>query len=232
MIDLVVFDMAGTTIDDHGLVYVALEQSVVEAGATVSKSDLQRWMGTDKVRAITSLLGLGGVDADAVLVSRVFDRFRTILAQAYETKPPVALPGVEDALRDLRRRGIKTSLSTGFSSDLAGPLLASLGWTTGDGPRDLLHAVVTTSDVAAGRPAPYLIHRAMERTGVIDVHRVLAAGDTIVDVQAARNAGVIAVGVLTGSLTRSDFHAHQHDFVLESVVDILKMPEIMGSQSG
>lgn len=221
MIDLVVFDMAGTTIDDHGLVYVALEESVLEAGATVAKADLQTWMGTDKVQAISALLPLGGIAIDPQLVKEVFSRFRVILAESYARQPPVALPGVEEALREFRRRGIKTSLTTGFSDDVAEPLLASLGWTKGTGINDLLHAVVTTSDVTAGRPAPYLIHRAMERTGVSDVHRVLAAGDTIVDVQAAYNAGVVSVGVLTGGLAKSDFDGHHYDFVLDNVVDVL-----------
>jgi phosphoglycolate phosphatase len=223
VIDLVVFDMAGTTIDDHGLVYVALEQSVVEAGATVAQADLQTWMGTDKVRAISALLPLGGVDADPQLVNEVFARFRLNLEQSYARRPPVALPGVEEALREFRRRGIKTSLTTGFSDDVAQPLLSSLGWRIGNAPDDLLDAVVTTSDVAAGRPSPYLIHHAMERTGVCDVRRVLAAGDTIVDVQAAYNAGVIAVGVLTGGLVTSDFDDQPCDFVLDSVVDVLAL---------
>lgn len=229
MIDLVVFDMAGTTIDDHGLVYVALRESVVETGAAVQQSDLQKWMGTDKVRAITALLQRGAIDATDEVVAGVFARFRLILADSYALHPPVALAGVEGTLRELRRRGIRTSLSTGFSDDVAEPLLASLGWTIGEGGDHLLDAVVTTSDVAAGRPAPYLIHRAMERTGVTDVRRVLAAGDTIVDVQAARNAGVISVGVLTGGLSRLDFDGHQFDHVLESVVDVLDLPEVGGS---
>lgn len=229
MIDLVVFDMAGTTIDDHGLVYVALEQSVIEAGAAVQPVDLQKWMGTDKVRAITALLQLGAIEATDEVVASVFGQFRQILAEAYALHPPVALAGVELTLRELRRRGIKTSLSTGFSDDVAEPLLASLGWTIGEGSDHLLDAVVTTSDVAAGRPAPYLIHRAMERTGVTDVRRVLAAGDTIVDVQAARNAGVISVGVLTGGLSRLDFDGQPNDYVLESVVDVLDLPEVGGT---
>ncbi|MFW8746091.1 HAD hydrolase-like protein, partial [Mesorhizobium japonicum] len=90
--------------------------------------------------------------------------------------------------------------------DVALPMLDALGWTTGQ--HGLLDAVVTTSDVRAGRPAPYLIHHAMELTGVADVRRVLAAGDTIVDLQAARNAGVITVGVLSGALDREGFAGH------------------------
>jgi phosphonatase-like hydrolase len=225
MIQLAAFDMAGTTIDDHGHVYSALRECVLEAGASVAATDLQAWMGVDKVTAITALLRLGGVPPTPGVVSAAFDRFRVILDVRYLADPPVALPGVEAALAELRGRGIKVALTTGFSADVSGPLLESLGWTVGPGTGDTVDAVVTASDVPAGRPAPYLIHHAMEKTGVLDVRRVLAAGDTVVDLQAAVNSGAIAVGVLTGQLERDGFLAHTHDYILESVVETLGLAE-------
>jgi phosphonatase-like hydrolase len=217
VIDLAALDMAGTTIDDHGSVYVALQGCVEETGASVADADLQKWMGADKVSAITALMELGGQEPDAERVAAAFDRFREILVASYLDNPPVALPGVEDALRELRRRRILIALTTGFSDDVALPMLESLGWTAGPGDEHLLDAVVTTSNVTAGRPAPYLIHHAMELTGVTDVRRVLAAGDTVVDLLAAHNAGVIGVGVLTGALSRAQLAEHPHDHILQSV---------------
>jgi phosphonatase-like hydrolase len=225
MIELVAFDMAGTTIDDHGLVYEALAQSVRETGASLSPADLQQWMGTEKTSAIAALLRLGGVEPDPARVAAAFDRFRGILAASYVANPPVGLPGVEAALRELRGRGILVALTTGFSDDVAYPLLESLGWVVGD----QLDAVVTASDVASGRPAPDMIHHAMELTGITDASTVLAAGDTAVDVLAARNAGVTAVGVLTGKLSRAEFERLDHDYVLDSVVDVLDLAGLSGS---
>jgi phosphonatase-like hydrolase len=223
MIDLVALDMAGTTIDDHGAVYVALRRCVEETGAVVAPEDLQHWMGTDKVEAITALMRLGRVSAGDTAVAAAFRRFRALLDEFYLESPPVALPGVEDALAILRDRGIRIALTTGFDDSVAVPLLDSLGWKIG--PDELLDAVVTTSHVTTGRPAPYLIHHAMELTGITDVRRVLAAGDTIVDLQAACNAGVIAVGVTTGALTRDELERHPHDYVLDGVVEIPDLEE-------
>lgn len=217
-IELAAFDMAGTTIDDHGLVYEALQQAVEETGAPVAAADLQKWMGTDKVSAITALMKLGGQVADAQRVQDAFGRFREILVESYRANPPLALPGVEAAIAALRASGIKVALTTGFDDAVAYPLLESLGW--GVGVDATLDAVVTTSDVPAGRPAPYMIHRAMEKTGVFDVARVLAAGDTAVDVQAGRNAGVISVAVLTGKLTPDLLEGAPVDHIVESVANI------------
>ncbi|AIY02316.1 hypothetical protein ART_2717 [Arthrobacter sp. PAMC 25486] len=89
----------------------------------------------------------------------------------------------------LRSRGIKVALTTGFDDDVAYPLLESLSWGVGSGTESTVDSVVATSDVSEGRPASCLIHRTMEKTGVHDVRKILAAGDTGVDVQAGRNAG-------------------------------------------
>lgn len=218
MIELVVLDMAGTTVDEHGDVYRALEGSVTATGATVTAENLQTWMGADKTEAITALLELGGVTPTEELVARQFDLFRQLLAEAYAKNPPVALPGVEQALTELKARGIKIGLTTGFSRDVAGPILETLGWGIGEG--QLLDAVVTSDQVAAGRPAPYMIHRVMEATGVHDVRAVVAGGDTVVDLQAGHNAGVRTLGVLTGALSREQLEAHPHEWVLSGVAEL------------
>jgi phosphonatase-like hydrolase len=225
VIDLAVFDMAGTTVDDRGAVYQALRQTVEAAGATVADDDLQTWMGTDKTEAITALLRLGGVEPTPELVATRFAAFRGILDELYRNDPPVAMAGVTDALAVLRANGVRVALTTGFDDDVAGAVLAALGWTVGPEASDTVDAIVTTSQVPAGRPAPYMIHHAMEATGVHDVRRVLAAGDTVVDVRAGRNAGVIAVGVCTGALDRAALEAEPHDHVLDGVADV---PDLLG----
>ncbi|MCT9820496.1 phosphonatase-like hydrolase [Microbacterium sp. W1N] len=216
MFHLIALDIAGTTIDDHGAVYDALRTAVEETGASVAAEDLQTWMGTDKVTAISALMRLGGLEPDEATVAAAFERFRVVLAESYATHPPQIIPGVAEAIARLRGDGVKVALTTGFSDDVVEPLLASVGWTV---PQHL-DAVVTTSDVPAGRPAPYMIHRAMAATGVHDVRTVLAAGDTVVDLQAARNAGAYAVGVLTGLTPRAALEGADHDAIADSVADL------------
>jgi phosphoglycolate phosphatase len=218
MIKLVACDMAGTTIDEHGDVYVALARCVEETGVTTTPEAVQEWMGADKVEAITALIEAGGGTVTPDVVEAAFTRFKELLVEFYDANPPVALEGVEDAFRELRRHGIKVALTTGFSRDVAEPLLERLGWSVADD--NLLDAVVCSDEVAAGRPAPHMIHRAMELTGVQDVRAVIAAGDTVNDLAAANNAGVTAVGVLTGKLDREALAAHPHHHILDGVKDI------------
>lgn len=215
MFELIACDMAGTTIDEHADVYRALENAVREFGVEVKAEDLQHWMGAEKKEAIKSLIELGGGSASDEQVDAQFDRFRELLLGYYQENPPVALPGVVEALQQLAASGTKIALTTGFSRDVTDIILDGLGWKVG--PGELLDAVVAGDETAAGRPAPHMIHRAMELTGVRDVAKVVAAGDTANDLLAAHHAGVHGIGVLTGKLGREDLEWHPHTAILESV---------------
>lgn len=226
-VDLVALDMAGTTIEEHGSVYAALHDAVAAEGAEVTEALVQEWMGTDKREAIAALVRLGGAgELDAAGVERGYERFRSMLQERYAAQPPHPIDGAPEALRSLRSAGVKVALTTGFARDVAGPLLAGLGWAAGD---DLIDAVVCADEVAAGRPAPYLIFRAMELTGVRAVGRVLVAGDTLVDLRAGTNAGVGAVvGVATGKLSFEQLGAERHTHLLPSVAGL---PALVASLS-
>lgn len=231
MISLAVFDMAGTTINDGGAVYRALEQAVTETGVTVSPTHLQTWMGAEKRAAITALITLGGGDphTPADKVAHAFDRFRSLLAEFYAAEPPTALDGIPEMIAELRSRGIKVGLTTGFSRDVATGILDRLGWIIGADPHEpgafgdavVVDALVCGDEVAQGRPAPYMIHRVMEQTGTHDVASVLVAGDTVVDVQAGANSGAaVTIGVLTGKLGRDDFAGQPYTELLPSLAEL------------
>jgi phosphonatase-like hydrolase len=219
VIELVALDMAGTTVDEHGDVYVALREAVEAEGVEVADDDLRRWMGTDKRAAIAALVVAGGgPDLDRDGVEQGYERFRTLLAERYATRPPVPIAGVPEALASLRARGIRVALTTGFAGDVAGPLLASLGWEVGGG---LIDAMVCSDDVPASRPAPYLVFRAMERTGVEAVDRVLVAGDTLADLRSGTNAGArLVVGVASGALSLAELGVERHTHLLASVAEL------------
>lgn len=219
MIELVVLDMAGTTIEEHGAVYAALHDAVAAQGGDVTDAQVQEWMGTDKRVALRALAELGGAGVlDDAAVEQAYRTFRDLLAERYRQRPPTPIPGVPEALTKLRADGVRIALTTGFARDVAEPLLDELGWAVGG---DLIDAAVCVDEVAAGRPAPYLIFRAMERTGVFAVDRVLAAGDTVVDLQAATNAGVrAAVGVGTGQLSLDELARQPHTHLLASAAEL------------
>lgn len=209
-------DMAGTTLDEGGAVYAVLREAVERAtGREVSDDLLSRWSGTDKREAIVGLLA--AVGGDAGQADAIFTAFSDDLATAYAADPPVLLPGVREAVEQLRADGVRVALQTGYVREVAEGLLDAVGWRVG---RDI-DALVTAEDVPASRPAPFLIFRTMEATGVVDVREVLVAGDTVNDVTAGTRAGArFVVGVLTGAHTVAELGAARHTHLLASVADL------------
>lgn len=216
MIELAVFDMAGTTIDDRDEVYRVLREATEREGASYTDAQFQRWMGTEKKWAIGNLLHIGGVEVTEERHERAWEWFREELHRTYTEHPPRPLPGVEHALATLRERGIKVGLTTGFSREIADLILTAMGWRLGE----TFDASSCGDEVDHGRPEPDMIRKVMENLEIADPAKVVSTGDTSADVQSARRAGVTAVGVLTGHLTREDFEAEGAHLVLDSVADL------------
>lgn len=216
--DLAALDMAGTTVDEGGLVYDVLESTVADAaGKPVPHDLLQQWKGTSKREAIQGLLRGLDQEPTATQVDTIFDGFGERLVSAYRETPPQPFPGVLEMFAALRAQGVKVALQTGYSAEIAAAILDGLGWTVGPGAGDTVDAVITSDLVAASRPAPYLVFRCMESTGVQDVRRVLVAGDTPNDLGAGTNAGAgFVVGVATGSFAHDQLAIEPHTHLLPS----------------
>ncbi len=144
-----------------------------------------------------------------------------------ELHPPVPVRGAAETFAQLRRRGVKVALITDLPHETAEELLGELGWTVGDdsGRRvGAVDALVCADEVAAGRPAPYLVHRAMERTGIRDVRQVLVAGDTLAALETGRASGArFVIGVLTGAARREELAAGPHDAILANVTELIAL---------
>lgn len=229
MVSLVVLDLIGTTVDDGGAVPRALRTVVEETGAGVREEDLRTWAWAERGSAISALMALGGVQPGRGAGRQQLARFGTVLVDSWRTDPPREIAGAGRLFEQFQQHDIRVALTTDLDERTVAPLMESLGWWPAR--QHLIDTVVTADDVTTCSPAPYLIHRAMERTRVIDVHQVIAVGDTPVDLQAAGNAGATAVGVLTGAGDLPTLDAAPHDRLLASIADlpVLCWPEEPGA---
>jgi phosphonatase-like hydrolase len=119
-----------------------------------------------------------------------------MLEDHYQNNGVVPIPGVAATFEWLLHHNIHIATRTGFYRELKDLILKETGW------QRIFRASVCSTDVALGRPAPFMIFHAMEAAQVTDVSQVINVGDTPLDLQAGVNAGVRGViGVLTGTHT-------------------------------
>jgi FAD dependent oxidoreductase TIGR03364/phosphonatase-like hydrolase len=225
MIELVVFDMAGTTVRDSGAVNDCFRAALAAAGCKVEPGAVNGAMGLSKPQALRQLLTEAGRPAGDDVVARIHGDFVARMQQHYASDPSVGeIPGATATFETLRRAGIKVALNTGFSRPIVDLLLQRLGWK----PGATIDAVVTSDEVPRGRPDPDMIHLLMERLGISDARRVAKVGDTCIDLEEGHRAGCgLVIGVSSGTCTRAQLEAIPHSQVVASIVDV---PELVLAQ--
>ncbi len=213
-IELVVFDMAGTVVDEGGAVYRALAAALEAAGVHPDPSEFARWHGASKLEVVRHFLG---GDADPTRVDEVFAAFEAALEAAYfgPAARLAPMPGALACFAALRAAGILVALDTGYPRALADRLIERLAL----GPH--VDGSIVSEEVGAGRPHPYMIHALLRRFGLADVRRVAKVGDTARDMEEGRNAGCgLVIGVLSGADGREALEAAGADRVLGGVAEL------------
>lgn len=218
-IELLVLDMAGTTIDEDNVVYKTLMQAVNDYGYEVSLNEvLSSCAGKEKFDAIETLLQeIDGKTEDA---EAIFNDFSEKLKLAYQNLEVKPIDGVEDFLLNVRAAGKKVVLNTGYSSEIAQQLILKLGWKE----NVQFDALITADDVTASRPNPDMIFLAMKKFGIDDPKKVLKAGDSAIDIEEGKNAGCgMIIGVLSGAQNKDELEKAKPDFIFDRISDAEKI---------
>ena len=213
---LLVLDLAGTTVKDTGQVVDAFVNGLAEHGIQVTPEQVKAVRGASKREVVRQFVPDG---ADRIRrANAAYATFRACLEKTYRTQGVEPIAGAEEVFHHFRDRGIRVVLNTGFDRDITGLLLDSLNW------HHAVDAVVCGDDVQHGRPAPDLIFRAMEVTGIGSAANVANVGDTTLDLHAGHAAGVRwNIGVLSGAHSRDQMERAPHTDLVLSVCDLLAL---------
>lgn len=235
-IRLVVFDLSGTTVGDDNAVAKCLHRSATESGLDVRIEEIERSIGTNKIHLYEFLIARQeGVGLDIrdlekrrfaehnARAMEIFHLYSSYMVDHYRNHVS-QVPGSEDVFDWCHRQGILVATDTGFHRDVSLALMDGLRWMQ----RGLVDLHVDVEDTEGiGRPAPYMIHRAMYRLGVQSVHQVVKIGDTPADLLSGHNAGCrLNIGVLSGANGRETLQAYPHTHILDSVREL---PELIAS---
>lgn len=214
-IKLVVLDMGGTIIQDHGEVPTALMSALSKRGVPATAAEIADWRGSSKRGMVKHFVGQSKTPAaqQAKLIDEIYADFAQQTDKAYANVQPIA--GAQAALEQMRAMGLLLATSTGFGRELTDAVIHHLDW------KKYFVANISSDDVEDGRPAPYMLFRAMEAAHVDDVRTMAAVGDTVLDLQAGNNSGAGAViGVYSGANTEAKLRAERSTAILPSVAEL------------
>jgi HAD superfamily hydrolase (TIGR01549 family) len=183
-----IFDLDGTLVDTVYAHVFAWHRALAESGFPIEAWRIHRKIGMSGglfTRAVAREIGRG-LEPDET--ERIQRRHGELFRELLPGRP--LLPGAVDLLRYLREEAIPHGIATSGRRPEIDASLEALG--VGDET-----PVVERGDVARAKPEPDLFIACQQRLGV-PADRCYVVGDAVWDLLAARRAGMLSVGVLTG----------------------------------
>jgi len=220
-IQCVVFDMAGTTVNEDNLVYKTLQAALNKYNVPVDLNHVLLYgAGKEKFQAIKDIISNSTYALDEMVQLEAFNYFLAALDKAYSNFEVTPMPGAEEVFSTLKAAGIHVVLNTGYNRATAESLLSQLGWVVGK-QIDLL---VTATDVLHNRPMPDMILFAKEKLNITDAKHIIKIGDSCIDIEEGRNANcLLNIGITTGAQTETQLMAAKPDFILHNLTSLLEI---------
>jgi len=200
-VKLVILDWAGTTVDYGCYAPMVVFVEVFRCrGVDISVAQARQPMGMakkDHIRAISEIPEVAaewrrihGAPCAEPDVAQMFEEDFRPLQVACIGRYAGLIPGTLEAVGALREKGIAIGTTTGYFTEAAEVNVVEAK-KQGYAP----DANVCASDVPAGRPAPWMVFRNMEATGVFPPEAVVKVGDTRLDIGEGLNARTWTVGL-------------------------------------
>ncbi len=217
-----IFDLDGTLVDTVYAHVFAWQRALAEAGHPVDGWRIHRRIGMSGglfARAVAREIGRSLTDAEAeALQRRHGEIFRELLP---ERRP---LPGAIKLLESLRANGVVHGIATSGRRPEIDRSLDALGVPAGI-------VVVERGDVLRAKPEPDLFLACQERLDV-SIADCYVVGDAVWDLLAARRAGMLGIGLLTGGYGEDELRAAGAFRVYRDPAELLDSLDELGISLG
>ncbi len=185
----VLFDLDGTLIDSFDGIVELFQSSLQQLGyMDVPEHDVRRIIGVPLADCFAKFMSADQVDAAVALYREQY------VVRMHDISPP--FPGAVALLAGLSAQGILTGVVSNKRGSAVRSILERKGWE--------FNVIVGEGDGIPAKPAPDMLHHAVERLGLTKVD-CLYVGDGPLDAGAAAAAGIAFAGVTSGELTVTDF---------------------------
>jgi HAD superfamily hydrolase (TIGR01509 family) len=215
------FDLDGTLVDSVYQHVLAWHEALQSEGIELSIWRIHRKIGMSGGLFTNMLLRETGM---AIEPARI-ERLRALHAEAYKRHAAQIqpLPGARELLTFLTNSGLPWAIGTSGRMETAGPVLKNLGVDPAKVP------VITRDMVKHAKPDPDLFLAAAAALGQPIAHACVV-GDSVWDMLAARRAGALGVGLLSGGYGEDELVKASAYRVYEDPADLLRHIDEVGGR--
>jgi 2-phosphoglycolate phosphatase len=203
----VIFDLDGTLIDSYQAIYLSFQHTYINMGLQPLPFDeVKRAVGYGLSITFRELLG-------EERVPEALRLFRQKYEEVYRQNTYL-LPGARKVLEALQERRIKLAIASNKLGRFSREIFQHFGM-------DQLFAIILgDEDVLQNKPHPEMLFYAIERMGLRN-EEVVFIGDSLIDIQTGKNAGVRVFAIPTGVTTREELEKARPALILNNLLDFL-----------
>ncbi len=218
MIKAFIFDIGGTLVRTDKAIFHTIKQSLERNGLRLADKDkVISTFGTSMHFIVKTAVELSysGRDKEG-MIKRCYDSYKSFFPKEVASDF-VVFPTVIEGLQLLKDKGLKLGIVTGMLREDAIFILEKT---------DLLQyfdVVVTRDELSNSRPHPEGLLLAMQRLGIKNKNECIYAGDTIVDIQMAKNAHVRVVCLKTGIQDNAHLEKENPDYFADNFSDMVNL---------
>ena len=206
----VIFDLDGTLIDSLEDLANSVNQTLSEFNYPKHEIQAYRYFIGDGVKVL--LRRAIKEDVSDEIISQLHERFKVIYKKEIDTKTKV-YDGIYELLNKLEninyKKAILSNKPHNFTLDCIDKFFSEYSFVNISGQK---HTIPKKPDASAA----LIIAKEFKE----DTKNVYFVGDTKVDMETAKNAGMIAIGVLWGFREESELREHGADYIVSSTEEL------------
>lgn len=211
---LAVFDCDGTLVDSQHNIVAAMDAAWQTHGLEpVPAAAVRRVVGLPLLEAIAGLYPQGSHEVHLALTEAYKEAFHSLRQQPDHQEP--LFPGTLEALQAMEEAGYLLAVATGKSRRGLTATLSRHGLEN-------RFIALKTADDGPGKPHPHMLLEAMTESGA-DPDSTLMVGDTVFDIEMARQAKVRSIGVSWGYHDPHELHQAGADAVIDSFGELVAL---------
>jgi HAD superfamily hydrolase (TIGR01549 family) len=201
-----ILDVDGTLVDTNYHHAIAWHRAFSQNGVDLPVWRIHRHIGMGGDLFVAALAG-------EEVEKRCGDEIRDAEHDRYfelidEVRP---LEAARELIEDLHGNGTAVVLASSAKEDEVDHYLDLLD------ARELVDSWTTSADVERTKPHPDLVEAALEKAGT---REAVMIGDSVWDIEAAKNAGIETIAVLTGGFSVAELEERGAAKVFESIAEL------------